>query len=39
MSMSDEGVPVFVGLIISAVIIGAMVFAALLVAVFLMPTV
>jgi len=36
--MNDEGVPVFIGLIISAVIVGVMVFAALMVAVFLMPT-
>jgi hypothetical protein len=35
--MNDESVPVFVGLIIGAVIVGVMVFAALMVAVFLMP--
>ena len=37
--MNDEGVPVFMGLIIAAVIVGVLVFAALMVTVFLMPTV
>jgi hypothetical protein len=36
--MGDEGVPVFVGLIIAAVIVGILVFAGLIVAVFLLPT-
>jgi len=35
--MSDEGVPVFIGLLIAAVIVGVLVFAAMMVAVFLLP--
>jgi hypothetical protein len=35
--MSEEGVPVFMGLIIGAVVVGAIVFAALMVMVFLLP--
>ena len=36
--MSDEGVPVFIGLLIAAAIVGVLVFAAIMVAVFLLPT-
>jgi len=35
--MSDEGVPVFIGLLIAAAIIGVFIFAAIMVLTFIMP--
>ncbi len=37
--MSEEGVPVFIGLLIAAGIIGAFIFAAIMILIFVMPAV